>query len=113
GSRRVIKDRLGRIVEDVQAIVPPVDGEDLYLSLDARIQFDLFSALGQAMEENKATGAAGIVVDVQSGEILALANLPSYDPNSRADRTGPALRNRAVIDTFEVGSILKPFTAAL
>lgn len=113
GSRRVLKDRLGRVVEDVQAIVPPVNGQDLYLSLDAGIQFDLYSALDRAMTDNNAAGAAGIVVDVRTGEVLALANLPSYDPNSREARQGTALRNRAVTDTFEVGSILKPFTAAL
>lgn len=113
GSRRVIKDRLGRIVEDVQAIVPPVDGQDLYLSIDARIQFDLFTALQQAVDEQKALAATGVVLDVRSGEVLALANWPSYNPNDRNDRQGSALRNRAVTDTFEVGSILKPFTAAL
>jgi len=113
GSRRVLKDRLGRVVEDVQAVVPPVDGKDLLLSVDARIQFDLYTALKDALEENKAVGAAGLVVDVQTGEILALANLPSYDPNDPAARKGPALRNRAFVNTFEVGSILKPFTAAL
>lgn len=113
GSRRVIKDRLGSVVEDVQAIIPPINGQDLHLSVDAGIQFDVQTALKKAMIENKASAAAGIVVDVRTGEILALANLPSYDPNDRDARKGAALRNRAITDTFEAGSILKPFTAAL
>src|SRR5699024_9520951 len=107
------RDRLGRVVEDVQAIVPPVDGQDIYLSLDARVQFELFNELKHAMQENKATAAAGLVVDVKTGEIMALANLPSYNPNIRESRQGDVLRNRAITDTFEVGSVLKPFTAAL
>lgn len=113
GSRRVIKDRLGRVIEDVQAIVPPVDGQDLMLSIDAGLQFDTFTALKKALEEHKAKAGAGIVIDVRTGEILALVNLPTYDPNDRDDRKGPALRNRAITDTFEPGSIMKPFTAAL
>jgi len=113
GSRRVIKDRLGRVVEDVQAVVPPVDGQDLSLSLDAGLQFDTYSALKKAMQEHNARAAAGIIVDVRTGEVLALVNLPTYDPNERDDRKGAALRNRAITDTFEPGSIMKPFTAAL
>lgn len=113
GSRRVIKDRLGRIVEDVQAAVPPMHGKDLFLSLDVGIQFDLYSALKNAMQEHKATGAAGVVIDVRTGEILALANLPAYNPNDRGSRSGNELRNRAIVDTFEPGSIMKPFTVGL
>ncbi|CAM5441908.1 peptidoglycan D,D-transpeptidase FtsI family protein [Eoetvoesiella caeni] len=113
GSRRVIKDRLGRVVEDVTAVVPPVNGQDLSLSIDAGLQFDLYAALKKAREEHNAKAAAGIVVDVNTGEILALANLPTYDPNDRDDRKGASLRNRALTDTFEPGSIMKPFTAAL
>ncbi|TAM83732.1 MAG: penicillin-binding protein 2 [Candidimonas sp.] len=113
GSRRVIRDRLGRIVEDVRAVVPPVDGRDLSLSIDAGIQFDTYAALKQALEDHKAKSAAAVVVDVQTGEILAMVSLPSYDPNDVDARKGPALRNRAVVDTFEPGSIMKPFTAAL
>ncbi|TCT09394.1 peptidoglycan D,D-transpeptidase FtsI family protein [Paralcaligenes ureilyticus] len=113
GSRRVIKDRLGRVVEDVQAVVPPVNGQDLSLSIDAGLQFDLYTALNKAMDDHKAKAATGIIVDVRTGEILALANLPSYDPNNRDDRKGSALRNRVITDTFEPGSIMKPFTAAL
>lgn len=113
GSRRVIKDRLGRVIEDVQAVVPPVNGKDLNVSIHAGLQYDTYVALKQAMEEHKARAAAGIVLDVQTGEVLALVNLPSYDPNDRGDRKGPALRNRAMVDTFEPGSTMKPFTVAL
>jgi len=113
GSRRVIRDRLGNVIEDVQAVVPSVDGRDLVLSLDAGIQFDLYTALGKAMHTHKAKAAAGVVLDVQTGEILALVNLPSYDPNRRALRQGAALRNRVVTDTFEPGSIIKPFVVGL
>jgi len=113
GSRRVIRDRLGRVIEDVQAVVPPVDGKDVHVSIDARLQYDTYMALKRAKEENNALAAAGIVLDVQTGEILALVNLPSYDPNERGDRKGPALRNRAMVDTFEPGSTMKPFTVAL
>ena len=113
GTRRVIRDRLGRVVEDVQAAIPPVHGKDLYLSIDAGVQYDLFSALENARIKNKAAAAAGVVIDVKTGEILALANLPTYDPNEGANRQGKALRNRAMVDTFEPGSIMKPFTVAL
>ncbi|NLC36296.1 MAG: penicillin-binding protein 2, partial [Alcaligenaceae bacterium] len=113
GSRRVIKDRLGRVIEDVQAVVPPVNGKDLHISIDAGLQYDTYTALKQAMEENKASAAAGVVLDVQTGEVLALVNLPSYDPNDRSGRKGPALRNRVMVDTFEPGSTMKPFTVAL
>lgn len=113
GSRRVIKDRLGRVVEDVQAIVPPVDGQNLRLSIDAGIQFDTYMALKASLDEHKARAGAAIVINSRTGEILAMVNLPSYDPNDNAQRTGLALRNRVMVDTFEPGSIMKPFTAAL
>jgi len=113
GARRVIRDRLGRVIEDVQAVVPSVNGRDLFLSLDARLQFDLYTALGKAMQTHKARAAAGVMIDVHTGEILALVNLPSYDPNRLDARTGSALRNRAVTDMFEPGSVIKPFVAGL
>lgn len=113
GSRRVIKDRLGRVVEDVQAVVPPVDGQNLYLSIDSGIQFDTYAALKTALKEHEARAGAAIVLDAQTGEVLAMVNLPSYDPNDNTQRTGQALRNRVMTDTFEPGSIMKPFTASL
>ncbi len=113
GSRRVIKDRLGRVVEDVQAVRAPANGHDLTLAIDTRVQYLVFSQLKAAVERHKAKGAAAVVVDVQTGEILALANLPTYNPNQRETLTGARLRNRALTDTFEPGSTIKPFSIAL
>jgi len=113
GSRRVIRNRLGQIIEDVQAASPPTHGRDLMLSIDARLQATVYKALQAAMATHRARAAAALVLDVQSGEILALANLPAYDPNQPASRQGDSLRNRALTDAFEPGSVLKPFTAAL
>jgi cell division protein FtsI (penicillin-binding protein 3) len=102
GSRRVIKDRLGRIVEDVREQVPPVAGKDLQLSIDSKVVLD-----------NKARAGSVVVLDVHTGEVLALANYPSYQPANRKNLTGAQLRNRALTDTFEPGSTMKPFIAAL
>jgi len=113
GSRRVIRDRLGQVIEDVQAASPPKHGRDLMLSIDTRLQYVVYKALASAMVAHRARAAAAIVLDVETGEILALANLPAYDPNQPASRQGEALRNRALTDAFEPGSVLKPFTAAL
>jgi cell division protein FtsI (penicillin-binding protein 3) len=113
GSRRVIKDRLGRIVEDIESIRAARDGADLTLALDAKIQNLAFGALKAAVEAHKAKAGAIVVLDVRSGEVLALANLPSYNPNSRARLNGAQLRNRVLTDSFEPGSTLKPFTIAL
>ncbi|MCC2634978.1 MAG: penA [Ramlibacter sp.] len=113
GSRRVIKDRMGRIVEDVREQVPPVDGKDLQLSIDSKVQFFAYQRLREAVLENKAKAGSVVVLDVQTGEILALANYPSYSPGNRQNLTGAQLRNRALTDTFEPGSTMKPFIAAL
>ena len=113
GSRRVIKDNLGRVIEQMGSGIEPQDGNDLALSIDTRIQFLAFSALGDAMREHRARAAAAIVLDVRTGEILALANLPSYDPNRRAALSGSQLRNRAITDTYEPGSTMKPFSIAM
>ncbi|RZS76930.1 peptidoglycan D,D-transpeptidase FtsI family protein [Pigmentiphaga kullae] len=113
GSRRVIKDRLGRVVEDVQAVRAPANGHDLTLSIDTRVQYLVFSQLQEAVERHKAKGGAAIVVDTRTGEILALANMPTYNPNHRETLTGARLRNRALTDTFEPGSTIKPFSIAL
>jgi cell division protein FtsI (penicillin-binding protein 3) len=113
GSRRVIKDRLGRIVEDIESVRLPHDGKDLALSIDRKIQHIAYSHLKAAVEQHKAKAGAIVVLDVKTGEVLALANLPTYNPNDRARLTGAQLRNRVLTDTFEPGSTLKPFTAAL
>jgi cell division protein FtsI (penicillin-binding protein 3) len=112
GSRRVIRDRLGRIVEDVESIRSGQDGSDLMLSLDSKVQSVAFAALKSAVDEHAAKAGAIIVLDVRTGEILALANVPSYNPNNRARLTGAQLRNRVITDLFEPGSTLKPFTVA-
>ncbi|BEV13507.1 penicillin-binding protein 2 [Herbaspirillum sp. DW155] len=113
GSRRVIKDRLGRVVEDIESIREPHDGRDLTLSIDSKIQYIAFTQLKEAVEKYKAKAGGIIVVDAKTGEVLALANLPTYNPNDRSVLTGAQLRNRVVTDTFEPGSTLKPFTVAL
>jgi len=112
GSRRVIKDRLGRIVEDVESIRSSQDGRDLALSIDGKLQSLAFGALKKAVELHRAKAGALVALDARTGEILALVNVPSYNPNNRA-RTGAPLRNRVITDLFEPGSTLKPFTIAL
>ncbi len=112
GSRSVIKDRRGQIVEDVGSIRPPQDGKDIRLSLDAKVQYLAYSQLKQAVLDFKAKAGGAVVVDAKTGEILALANWPTYNPNNRERLSGAQLRNRAMTDTFEPGSVLKPFTVA-
>jgi cell division protein FtsI (penicillin-binding protein 3) len=111
GSRRVIKDRLGRIVED-DWLREPFDGRDLALSIDNRVQYIAHSALKAAIEKFNAKAGAAVVIDTRSGELLALASLPSYDPNARGKLAGEAIRNRVLTDTFEPGSTMKPFSIA-
>jgi cell division protein FtsI (penicillin-binding protein 3) len=113
GSRRVIKDRLGRIVEDVGQQVPPVDGKDLQLSIDSKIQFFAYQQLREAVQQNKAKAGSVVVLDAHTGELLALANYPSYNPGKRQNLTGGQLRNRALTDTFEPGSTMKPIIVSL
>jgi cell division protein FtsI (penicillin-binding protein 3) len=113
GSRSVIKDRRGQIVEDVGSIKPPQDGEDISLALDSKVQYLAYSQLKQAIADSKAKAGGVVVLDARTGEILALANWPTYNPNNRASLSGGQLRNRALTDTFEPGSTLKPFTIAL
>ncbi|HKU88059.1 MAG TPA: penicillin-binding protein 2 [Casimicrobiaceae bacterium] len=112
GSRRVIINRRGDIVEDVAAIRAPQAGRDLVLSIDSRLQYLAFRELAAAVERNKAKAGGLVVVDAQSGEILALANVPSYNPNRRDRTARERMRNRALVDTFEPGSTMKPFTIA-
>ncbi len=113
GSRRVIRNRLGQAVEDVASIRVPHDGKDLTLSIDSKVQYLAYTELKKAVDAFRAKAGAIVVLDVRTGEILALANLPTYDPNERARLTGAQLRNRVLTDTYEPGSTLKPFTIAL
>ncbi|MDR3087063.1 MAG: penicillin-binding protein 2 [Azoarcus sp.] len=113
GSRRVIKDRRGQVVEDVESIRLPRDGADVMLAMDARIQFLAYSALNEALRQHRAKAGSVVVIDTQTGEVLALVNAPAFDPNNRAKLTGAQLRNRVFTDTFEPGSVMKPFIAAM
>ena len=112
GTRRVIKDRLGRVVEDIGDSVASVDGRDVELSIDSKVQFFAYQRIRDAVAENKAKAGSVVVLDARSGEVLALANYPSYSPADRRNLTGEQLRNRALTDTFEPGSTVKPFIAA-
>ena len=112
GSRRVIKDRLGRIVEDVESIRVPQNGQQLRLSIDARIQYLAFRELRSAVAAHRAKAGGIVVLDVATGEVLAMANMPTYNPNNRGKLDAQRTRNRTVTDLFEPGSTLKPFTAA-
>jgi cell division protein FtsI (penicillin-binding protein 3) len=112
GTRRVIKDRLGRVVEDVGDSVAPLEGQDIGLAIDSKVQFFAYQRIRDAVAANKAKAGSVVVLDAQSGEVLALANFPSYSPAERRNLTGAQLRNRALTDTFEPGSTMKPFIAA-
>ncbi len=113
GLRHVIKDRLGRAVEDVGEVVQPVAGRDLQLSIDSKVQFFAYQKLRDAVLTNRAQAGSVVVLDAITGEVLALANYPSYNPDKRQNLTGAQLRNRALTDTFEPGSVMKPFTVGL
>ena len=113
GRRRVIQDRLGRYVEGLGIISPPRDGADLQLSIDSKVQFLAFNELKAIAEKHRAKAAGAVVLDVQTGEVLALANWPTYNPNSRTNLSGEQLRNRVLTDTFEPGSTIKPFAISL
>jgi cell division protein FtsI (penicillin-binding protein 3) len=113
GRRRVIQDRLGRYVEGLGIIRPPRDGADLQLSIDSKVQYLAFNELKAIAEKHRAKAAGAVVLDVQTGEVLALANWPTYNPNSRSNLSGEQLRNRVLTDTFEPGSTMKPFAISL
>lgn len=112
GGRRVIKDRLGQIIEDVESIQQPQNGATLTLAIDTKLQYLTHRELKKAVAEHRARAGGIVVLDVVTGEVLALANLPSYNPNNRGQFDPKRTRNRVVTDLFEPGSTLKPFTAA-
>ena len=113
GSRRVIRDRLGRVVESIGDEVPPMDGRDIHLTIDSKVQYFAWQKLRDAVVAQNAKGGSVVVLDVQTGEVLALANYPSYDPGNRKKLSGEQLRNRALTDIYEPGSTIKPLTVAL
>jgi cell division protein FtsI (penicillin-binding protein 3) len=112
GSRMVVKDRLGRVVENIGDEVAAADGRNVELAADAKIQSFAFQRVRDAVLAHKAKAGSAVVIDVVTGEVLALANYPSFNPSDRRNLTGAQLRNRALTDTFEPGSTMKPFIAA-
>jgi len=112
GSRTVVKDRLGRVVEAIGEQVDASNGQDIGLAIDAKVQFFAYQRVRDAVAEHRAKAGSVVVLDVQTGEVLALANYPSFNPADRRNLTGKQLRNRALTDTFEPGSTIKPFIAA-
>ncbi|MBB5503706.1 penicillin-binding protein 2 [Paraburkholderia sp. MM5384-R2] len=113
GQREVIRDRLGRVVSETRSLVPAHNGDTIHLTIDRRIQQLAYGQLKDAIAKHHAEAGSVVVLDARNGEILALANYPSFDPNDRARLTGKQLRNRAVVDTFEPGSTIKPVVVAL
>lgn len=112
GQERVVQDRLGRVVEHVERIAPVQSGADVTLSIDRRLQYIAYRELKKAVQKHSAVGGQMVVLDVQTGEVLAMVNQPSYNPNNRNGAKSDAFRNRSVTDLFEPGSTLKPFTIA-
>ena len=112
GSRRVIKDRLGRVVEDIGDSVAAVDGQDIDLSIDSKVQFFAYQKVRDAVEKNRANSGSVVVLDAQSGEVLAMANYTSPNTTDRRSLATAKVRNSAISDTFEPGSTMKPFIAA-
>jgi cell division protein FtsI (penicillin-binding protein 3) len=108
GTRAVVKDRLGRVVEDNGESLEPVNGRDVTLSIDSKVQFFAYQRIKEAVAEHKAKAGSVVVLDVATGEVLALANWPSFDPAQRHNLSGAQLRNRALTDIFEPGSTMKP-----
>lgn len=112
GQQRVIKDRLGRVIKHVGLIKSASPGKNLSLSLDRRLQYLTYRELKRSVFKHRAKSGSAIILDSKSGEILAMVNQPSYNPNNRRNLKGSRYRNRAVTDTFEPGSSIKPFTVA-
>ncbi len=113
GKRRVVRDGSGQIIAGLDTMQEPRDGRDLQLTIDTRIQFQAYSVLKAAVREHQAKAGAAVVIDTRTGDVLALTNYPSYDPNDLSRRVGAKVRNRAITDAFEPGSTIKPFTAAM
>ncbi|WP_028357735.1 peptidoglycan D,D-transpeptidase FtsI family protein [Brackiella oedipodis] len=113
GKRVVLRDRLGRVVQDVFNAEPAKDGENVKLTIDSQLQLIAYKAVEKAVKEHQAESGGAVVIDTTTGEILSMVSYPSYDPNDPFARKGKALRNTVITDTFEPGSIIKPLVAAL
>ncbi len=113
GSQRVIKDNHGYIVEDAGSLLASKPGGDVVLSLDSNLQHIAYRELENAVKQHRAKAGAVVVLDARSGEVLALANYPGFNPNNRNNTNSKGMRNRAITDLFEPGSTLKPFTVAM
>jgi cell division protein FtsI (penicillin-binding protein 3) len=112
GAKRVVKDGNHKIIEDVESIRRPRPGKNLVLSIDRRIQYLAYRELKAVMKEHKARSASAVVLDVKNGEVIAMVNQPSFNPNNRQQLRSSSMRNRAVTDVFEPGSTMKPFIVA-
>ncbi len=112
GSKRVLKDRLGRIIENIESITTPDPGNHLVLAIDRRVQYLAYRELKSAVNHHKARAGTLVMLDVKTGEIIAMVGQPSYNPNNRTGLKSGHYRNRALTDVFEPGSTLKPFTIA-
>ena len=112
GAKRVLKDRLGRSVENVESIRPPHHGKDLRTSIDLRIQYLAYRTLKAAIQSYNAESGSIVVLDVVTGEVLAIVNQPTYNPNDRSQYSAERYRNRAITDIFEPGSSIKPLVVA-
>jgi len=112
GKQRVIKDRRGQIVEDIEDLHAPKHGSDVVLSIDRKIQYLAYRELKGAVDSHHAKSGSIVVLDARSGEVLALTNYPSFNPNNRSHVSRSMMRNRAIVDSFEPGSTLKPFAVA-
>ncbi len=112
GAKRVIKDRLGRVVEEVEEIKQAEAGRDLWVSLDIRLQYLAYRELKEAVKRHQAKAGSAVILDVLTGEVLAMVNQPAFNPNNRSRMSGELYRNRAVTDVYEPGSVIKPFIVA-
>jgi cell division protein FtsI (penicillin-binding protein 3) len=112
GLKRVMRDSLGRTIEDIERIRPPRPGQDLYTSIDLRLQYLAYRELKAAVQANRARAGSVVVLDIATGEVLAMVNQPSFNPNDREQYAASRYRNRATNDVFEPGSSIKPFVVA-
>ncbi len=112
GSKRIIRDRLGRAIDDVERLKPAEPGQQVVLSIDRRLQYMAYRALKAAVKEHRAIAGSAVLLDAHNGEVLAMVNQPSFNPNDRSQLKPGVYRNRAVVDVFEPGSTMKPFTMA-